>query len=283
MQDDIAAAIGRRVREARTRQGLTRKRLAQISDVSERYLHALENGSANVSIGIIARLATALAVAFDALVTSGSGPGSPLSGDDLAGVVSGMSPVERERAGPVLQQWLEQHRRASRGIALLGLRGAGKTTLGHLLSKRAGLPFVSVTREIERRAGMSLADLFNLGGPDAYRALEIEVVTDLIARPQRLVLETAGGIVGNSSALDMIMGSFKTVWLKASPEEHLSRVASQGDMRPMRGNPRALEHLKVLLAAREPEYRRAECVIDTSGRPIESCLEELTSLAQAAA
>jgi XRE family aerobic/anaerobic benzoate catabolism transcriptional regulator len=190
-----------------------------------------------------------------------------------------MSPAEQAGAVPVLTRYLEERRKRLKGIALLGLRGAGKSTLGRRLAERHGLPFVSITREIEARAGMSLADLFNLGGPDAYRSLENDVVGDLTRRNDRIVLETAGGIVGNSEALDMILGAFTTVWLKAAPEEHLARVAGQGDTRPMRGNPRALDHLKALLASREPEYARAESAIDTSGRTIESCLAELTAIA----
>ena len=157
-------------------------------------------------------------------------------------------------------RWIEDRRRASKGVALLGLRGAGKTTLGRLLADRHGLAFVSITREIETRAGMSLADLFNLGGPDAYRASRTTSSPISSRRGDRIVLETAGGIVGNSEALDIILGAFKTVWLKASPEEHLARVAGQGDTRPMRGNPKALEHLRSLLGQREPEYARAEHV-----------------------
>ncbi len=126
---------------------------------------------------------------------------------------------------------------------------------------------------------MSLNDLFNLGGPDAYRALEIDVIKDLSGRQDRVVLETAGGIVSNGPALDVILGSFKTVWLKASPEEHLQRVISQGDMRPIHGTPKALEHLKALLANREPEYARADSVLDTTGRTPAACVDELDMIA----
>jgi XRE family aerobic/anaerobic benzoate catabolism transcriptional regulator len=126
---------------------------------------------------------------------------------------------------------------------------------------------------------MSLADLFNLGGPDAYRGLENDVVAELAGRATPIVLETAGGIVGNPEALECILASFRTVWLKASPEEHLARVAGQGDTRPMQGNPRALEHLKTLLASREAEYARAECAVDTSGRTPAACLADLERIA----
>ena len=126
---------------------------------------------------------------------------------------------------------------------------------------------------------MSLPDLFNLGGPDAYRSLENEVVVDLAQRRDPIVLETAGGIASNRDALDIVLGAFKTVWVKASPQEHLSRVVRQGDVRPIQGNPKALEHLTALLAARETEYGRADCTLDTSGRSIDECVAALEALA----
>jgi XRE family aerobic/anaerobic benzoate catabolism transcriptional regulator len=289
-QHDITRGIGDRVRLGRTRMGMTRKQLAATADVSERYLNELENGSANASIGILIKVADALQQ--DLLDLVGAARGSEEAAEPVApatvpvllhaplrSLLLAMSVQEQVGAHEVLSDWLEARRRASKGVALLGLRGAGKTTLGRRLAERHGLPFVSVTREIEARAGMSLADLFNLGGPEAYRALENDVVADLVRRDDRIVLETAGGIVGNSEALDAIFGAFKTVWLKTSAEEHLARVAGQGDTRPMRGNPKALEHLRVLLGQREPEYVRAEHVIDTSGRSVEASLAELEAIA----
>lgn len=289
--DDIARIIGGRVRAGRARLGMTRKQLAASADVSERYLHELENGEANASIGILAKVAQALGQDFVSLVAAGDAvaalattrgaaarPGAGME-PTLAALLAGMSAAEQQAAHPVVERWLAAHRRAARGIALIGLRGAGKTTLGRRLAERHGLPFVSVTREIEARAGMSLADLFNLGGPDAYRAMENDVVADLAERRDRIVLETAGGIVGNDQALGVILAAFRTVWLKAAPEEHLARVAGQGDTRPMRGNPKALDHLRSLLAQREPDYARAEHVIDTAGRAIEACLAELEAIA----
>jgi len=284
-QDEITRAIGGKVREARTAAGLSRKRLAEAADVSERYLNDLEKGEANASVGILARLAEALDIQFQALLPSPrngaitASPQRPLQAS-LGELLSTLSTAEQRDAVPVLTEWLAERRRALKGLALLGLRGAGKSTLGHLLAERHGLTFVSITREVERRAGMSLADLFNLGGPDAYRTLENDVVRDLCARSERTVLETAGGIVANEEALDMILGAFKTVWLRASPEEHLARVTHQGDLRPMRDNPKALEHLKVLLAQRELDYARAQCVLDTTSRSVEACLADLEVIAE---
>ena len=197
----------------------------------------------------------------------------------MAALLNSLSGTEQLAATAVLENFLRERRRSRRGIALLGLRGAGKSTIGRLLSKRLDLPFLSVTREIETRAGIGIDDLFNLGGADAYRTLENEVAADLGRRTDQIILETAGGIAGNGEALDIVLASFKTVWLRASPEEHLSRVANQGDTRPMHGNARALEHLKALLAQREAGYARAEITIDTSGRTPQDCVLELETVA----
>jgi XRE family aerobic/anaerobic benzoate catabolism transcriptional regulator len=285
--NDLMQTIGARVRTARKALGLSRKRLSEIAVVSERYLVQVEQGDANISIGVLARVANALSVDLVALFPSCQGA----AGDELlpaalaepiANLLRMMSLREQQRALELLQRYLKDSKRSLKGVALLGLRGAGKSTLGKLLSERHGLPFISVTREIETRAGMSLNDLFNLGGSEAYRTLENEFVRELNNRSDCIVLETAGGIVANSPALDAIFGSFMTVWLKASPEEHLNRVIRQGDMRPIHGNPKALNHLKSLLAQREQEYARADCVIDTTSRTPEACLHELEVLAAGA-
>lgn len=277
-QEDITNAIGTRVRAARARAGMSRRKLAEAAGVSERYLNQLENGDANVSVGILSRVASALGLEVNQLMTAAGAENGALHGP-LAALLGQMSPREQTEAAAILERYLVDRRKSQRGIALLGLRGAGKSTVGALFAQRHGLPFLSVTREIETRAGMTLPDLFNLGGPDAYRKLENEVVRGLSARTDRIVLETAGGIVSNSAALEMILASFRTVWLKAAPHEHLQRVIRQGDMRPMRETPEALDHLKALLKQREQEYARADCALDTTGRAPEDCVRELEQIA----
>src|SRR3974390_86069 len=283
-QDNITKSIGIKVRAARVQAAISRRVLAETAGVSERYLNKLEHGDANLSVGILARVANALAVNLASLLPATQGFVSSsrvenVVNADLAEVVGEMTLREQEAAGTILQQYLKDRRRSLRGIALLGLRGAGKSTIGGLLADRHGLPFVSVTREIEARAGISLNDLFNLGGPDAYRAVENEVVMDLVGRDDYIVLETAGGIVSNAPALEVILGSFKTIWLKAAPEEHLQRVIRQGDLRPVDGTLKALDHLKTLLSYREQEYARADLVLDTTGRAPEACVDELERIA----
>ncbi len=275
---DIAKSVGDRVRSLRRTAGLSRKRLATVAGVSERYLADLETGQANASVGLLARLADALSLDVASFLPPPRSTNGAAS-QAVAARMAGLSDAEQSTLAPLIERWLSDRRRNIRGLALLGLRGAGKTTLGTLFAERHRLPFVSITREIEARAGMTLADLFNLGGPDGYRALENEVIADLLRRNDHVVLETAGGIVGNSDALGCVLGAFKTVWIKATPDEHLSRVMNQGDLRPMHGNPQAREHLKALLSAREPDYARAEYVLDTSGRAIDACLADLETIA----
>lgn len=277
-QTDFSKAIAKHVRRARAAAGLTRKELAVRAAVSERYLSQLEQAEANVSIGILARVSGALGVDMRAFLTGDGEAGAALHAP-LGRLLATLSPTEQAGLVPLIEQHLADRRRALKGVALLGLRGAGKTTLGTAFAARRGVRFVSITREIEARAGMSLADLFNLGGQDTYRALENDVVAELVRASERVVLETSGGIVGNSEAMDAILASFKTVWLKAAPEEHLQRVTGQGDLRPMHGNPKALEHLKVLLATREGDYARADVVLDTSGKSFDACLAELERIA----
>jgi XRE family aerobic/anaerobic benzoate catabolism transcriptional regulator len=178
--------------------------------------------------------------------------------------------VERFVSPPVMR----------RGIALLGLRGAGKSTLGQALAQRLDMTFVSLTRQIEEQAGMSVSEIFNLGGIEAYRVLEIEAVAAVRARDDAIVLETGGGIVTNRTAMTAIQQHFWTVWLRASPREHLTRVLRQGDLRPMRNSPKALDNIESLLRIRERAYARADRMIDTSGRRETECLDALEQAAR---
>lgn len=272
---DLGYAIGRRIRQARLGQGLSRRTLAGAADVSERYLNQLEKGDANASIGVLGRVAQALGSSVAALVSGGDPP--PQSGIEpaLAARLALLDAAQQQTALALIETHFRVLGPAKRGVALLGLRGAGKSTLGRALAQRCGVPFVSVTREVEAAAGMELAALFDLGGPTVYRRLELEAVNRIAAARAPQVVETAGGIAGHPEALAVVLATFTTVWLRASPQEHLSRVAGQGDLRPMRGNPRAIEHIAALLGEREAGYRRADVMLDTQGRSVDACLEEL--------
>lgn len=279
--DAVSTRIGSRVLAARRGGRLTRERLAELSGVSERYLNQLEKGEANASIGVLGRVASALDVSLVALIEEAPSvrPQGPRHAP-LADLLAGMSLAEQVEAHRIVERFLAERRRTCHGIALLGLRGAGKSTLARRLAEHTGLPHESVTSRIEDLAGVQVNELFNLGGPDAYRNLENEAIATLIEGGGFVILETAGGVVANTEAFGAILANFRTVWLKASPEEHLGRVQRQGDMRPMKGNPRALENIKALLGAREADYARADVTIDTSGRSVEDCLQALVALVQ---
>jgi XRE family transcriptional regulator, aerobic/anaerobic benzoate catabolism transcriptional regulator len=276
-QTEISTIISRQVRRARAAAALTRKELAARAAVSERYLSQLESGEANVSIGILARVAGALGTDMISFLREDAV--APAVAAPLERLLATLSLVEQSELVPLIERAIMERRRALKGIALLGLRGAGKSSIGAAYAARHGLRFVSITREVETRAGMALNELFNLAGQESYRMLENDVIAELTRCDGRVVVETSGGIVGNPDAMDLIFTHFRTIWLRASPEEHLQRVVGQGDLRPMAGNPRALEQLKVLLQQREADYARAEATLVTSGKTVDACVAELSMIA----
>lgn len=239
MPGDILEELGRRVRSARTDRGWTIRELAEHSGVSLRFLVQLEAGEANISVKRLAELADAL----------------KLTAADL------LSPT----AAP------------PRVIALLGLRGAGKTTIGRQLARRLRVRFIELDRQIEKAADMSLAELFSLYGEQYYRRLEHDTLAALLAEPRDMVLATGVGLVAAPETFAMLKKSAMTVWLRATPEDHWNRVVGQGDRRPMADHPQAMADLRALLASREPLYATADRTIETSGRTAASVVKELTN------
>jgi XRE family aerobic/anaerobic benzoate catabolism transcriptional regulator len=276
---EFLAAMGRRVRVARERRGMARKVLSQNAGVSERYLAQLEAGEGNASVLLLRSVARAL--------------GMPLSE-----LVDGTErPVERR----LIQRFLERlpehrledvvfrlmrdfgHEETARKkrIALLGLRGAGKSTLGSALAAELRVPFVELDREIEREAGMSLSEVFLLYGQAGYRRIERRSLERTIETHAELVLTVGGGIVSEPDTYNLLLTHFFTVWVRASPEEHMARVVAQGDLRPMQGNVEAMGDLNRILDAREPLYRRADATLDTSGEQPEQSLSKLRQAVRA--
>jgi XRE family aerobic/anaerobic benzoate catabolism transcriptional regulator len=268
---DFLATVGRRVRERRVQRGLTRRALAQVADVSERYLGQLETGEGNISILLLRRIATALDVALPELLAS-TDTEAELGRIGL--LLSRMPAHRRAEAVVRLAQELDDRNEQRRHrVALIGLRGAGKSTLGRALAQSLGVPFIELNAEVERETGMPASEVFDLYGQAGYRRIERRCLERLIDLHDRVVLSLGGGAVSDDETFDLLLRRCRTVWLKASPEEHMARVLAQGDLRPMAGHADAMDDLKRILAARDPLYRKADAIVDTSGRSVEQSLQ----------
>lgn len=274
--------LGQRVRAQRMRRGMTRKQLAGESGVSERYLAELEAGRGNISILLLRQIAQALGSPLDRLALDG--PERSAEEELLAGLLARLTPAQQAEAHQLLgvHFGLGEDRRRLGRIALIGLRGAGKSTLGRLLAARMGLPFVEMTREIEAAAGMPVAEVIGLGGQAMLRRLERRTLEAVVGRHDRMVLATGGGLVAEGETYDFLLAHCFTVWLTARPEDHMGRVMAQGDRRPMADNPEAMEDLRRILVERERLYAKADQRLDTAGKSTEQCLRELQELLPAA-
>ena len=266
-REPLLAALGERVRLMRARAGLTRKALALSSGVSERHLANLELGVGNASVVVLAQVAQALGCHVTQLL-SDDGSNSP-ERQLIGALLQGRTEDELIRARLSLAELFGEAGSSAtrlRRIALIGLRGAGKSTLGQMLADDLGVPFVELTREVESVAGCSVNEIQNLMGQAAYRRYERRALEEVITRHPDAVIATPGGIVTDPGTFKLLLSECFTVWLQASPEEHMQRVVTQGDLRPMAGNREAMEDLKRILASRSALYGKAQSMLDTSGR-----------------
>jgi XRE family aerobic/anaerobic benzoate catabolism transcriptional regulator len=279
VQSGLLLALGERVRDLRARRGMTRKILARDSGVSERYLAQLEAGIGNGSILLLAKVAAAMHVPVTELLRDERALAPDLA--DLLGLVRRLSATQIKTARDLLAREFDAEVKARmRRIALVGLRGAGKSSLGMALARRLNVPFIELDREVEREANTSLNEIFLLYGQAGYRRYERAALERVLAGFGRVVIATGGSIVSEHETYDLLLSSCYTVWLKAQPEEHMARVVAQGDTRPMKGNREAMEDLRRILSTRAPLYGRADSVIDTSGRVLDASLDELAALAE---
>lgn len=241
MNDDLLFALGRRARAHRLARGWTLREVAERSGVSPRFLVQLESGHGNISVRRLAHVARALETTAAALLSADDGPAPTV-------------------------------------IALLGLRGAGKTTIGRRLARRRRMPFVELDKRIEQAAELSLSELFSLHGEDYYRRLEREVLAHVLRQGKPMVLATGGGLVTSADTYALLRRSATTVWLRASPEEHWNRVVRQGDRRPMADHPQAMADLRTLLASREPLYALADHTVETSAVKVDKIVDAIEAV-----
>jgi len=265
--------LGKRVRTLRHQRGITRKALAQHARVSERYLAQLEAGLGNCSIVLLRRIARAIGLPVTQLVHDGAEP--PLDLVLLTQFLERLAPDMLVEARKLVTEHFSSPSEDRRRVALIGLRGGGKSTLGQLLAERLGVPFIELDREIERRSGANLSEIFDMFGQETFRRAEREALDDVLRRHQHFVIATSGSIVTEPGTLELLLASCFTVWVRAEPEEHMKRVMAQGDMRPMANNARAMEDLVSILKSREPLYAKAEAVLATTGKTPEQNLAEL--------
>ncbi len=269
---EFVQALGLRVREARARRGMSRKTLAQTSDVSERYLAQVESGETNPSIMVLRHVAHALGTSLIELLEPHSSPEYRL----ISHFLEQLSPNRLEEALlRLMRDFGNEDASRRKRIALVGLRGAGKSTLGRALASELSLPFVELNGAIEAEAGMSLNEIFMLYGQPGFRRLERRCLESFIAEHESAVITVGGGIVSEAETFNLLLMNCFTVWVKATPEEHMSRVVAQGDFRPMEGNTEAMEDMRRILVARESLYSKADFTLDTTGRKPEDCLMQL--------
>lgn len=264
----LQARVGARVRSARGMRQMSRRVLSEVSGVSPRYLAQLEGGEGNISIGLLFRVAEALGVSLETLVSSRD---LPPEARRMGEAFAGADMQTQERVRGLLSGATSKAGR----VCLIGLRGAGKSTLGAAAATALSVPFIELNRAIEAAGGMPIGEIMGLYGPEGYRQLEADALDKIVAEQDKAIVAVAGGIVGDAQTFDRVLDRFHTVWVKASPEEHMARVRAQGDTRPMDGNPQAMAQLLLILTSREPDYGRADAVLDTSAQGVEASLDGL--------
>ena len=272
--------LGVRLREARVRRGFTQDQLAKKCAISSRFVAKVEVGSGNISVTRLRELARALDIPIESLAAENT-PASPAF-EQSTSFLKKLPPADLNKAHKLL---LEKFSGTPAGlrrsrIALTGLRGAGKSTLGSLLAQRLQCSFIELDRQIERDTGHTLSIIFDLYGQAGYHRMERIALDRILERHKRFVLATGGGIVSDPGNYNRLLSTCFTVWLRAKPEDHMARVVKQGDRRPMAQSRQAMRDLRRILNSREVVYRQADVTLDTSGRSVKACLGSLVRFAQ---
>jgi len=273
------ASVAKSVRAARSRRGTTRKQLAHDAGVSERLLAQLEMGEGNISIVLLRRITNVLNISFAELFAGEQAP-QP----EKRFIQNFLEHLPDHRLQEVAQRLLREFGedvklRWSR-LALIGLRGAGKSTLGARIAKEFKAPFIELDSEIEKDAGMPLAEIFSLYGQSGYRRIERRTLERVLQQFERVIISIGGGVVSEKENYDYLLKNCFTIWIKAQPEEHMARVIAQGDFRAMTDNDEAMEDLRRILEARQSFYEKADGVVDTSGETAEQSFAKLKDVIQ---
>ena len=276
-------ALGERVRALRARRGLTRKAVAMVSEVSERHLANLESGVGNASILVLLQVAQALQCSLAELLgdVTASSPEWLLIRELLEHRDEATLKRVRAQVGEMLGTGGDNAARSSR-VALIGLRGAGKSTLGRMLAEDLGFAYIELSREIEKFAGCSVAEIQSLYGMNAYRRYERRALEETVQLYAEAVIATPGGLVSEPATFNLLLAHCTTVWLKATPQDHMQRVIAQGDLRPMAASAEAMADLRTILAGREPFYAKAEFSLDTSAQALQPTFLALRALVREA-
>ena len=278
--DEFLLFLGKRVRELRNRRGLTRKMMAREAEVSERHLAQLEAGEGNISIVLLRRIAATLHVSLAELFAAEA---ETRHEKILIQRFLERLPAHRveDAMARLLREFGEEEAERRKRVALIGLRGAGKSTLGLRLSEEIEVPFIELDREIEKDTGMPLGEIFSLYGQAGYRAIEKRLLERVLHEHERAILSVGGGVVSEKETYDYLLANCYTIWIKARPEEYMARVIAQGDLRVMGGSNQAMEDLRRILEAREPLYRKADMYLDTSGDSVDESFAKLKAALQA--
>jgi XRE family aerobic/anaerobic benzoate catabolism transcriptional regulator len=274
-EHEFLADVGRLVRLGRAKRGLTRRKLAQDSGISERYLAQIESGHGNPSVIVLKAIAEAIDVAVIELLPRTGVRTAALSG--IVDLLARMPLAELPGVADAIERRLRDGDKSDRSqrIALVGLRGAGKSTLGRMLAEQLACPFVELDRVVEQEYGASISLLIEMSGQNTFRRYERTCLERVIAEHDRVVIATAGSIVANPETYALLLSRTHAVWVKAQPDEHMSRVIEQGDFRPMAQNREAMADLVAILEARTADYARAGATVDTSGRTVEQSFAAL--------
>lgn len=272
--NQFIAQVGERVRRARKLRGISRRILSERSGISQRYLAQLELGSGNISIALLLKVAVGLGEPVENFIAHHE------HNDDDHHAISLFKKADDETKQQVLAildpdaASQLRHKR----IALIGLRGAGKSTLGAITGDRLRTPFMELNDEIERSNGMSVNETIELYGQEGYRLLERQAIERIATTKEQIILAVAGGIVSEPETFNYLLRHYHTIWIKAAPEEHMDRVRAQGDERPMAGNPEAFQQLRQILTSREALYQKANTVVDTTGASLEMSTQALLGM-----